>query len=284
MKEIIKKITITGLTLFFVLLSRSLVYASDPRPVASGVSINSGADSISLTEGVTTNVTVTATVTDNSGCADITGVTVKFYKTSTGAGATDDENNHYTVTTPTDVIQNSCDLLVATYTATIPVWYYADPSEWTAQVTPSDEAVGTADTDTITIDTLKALNVTGTIAFGELALDTDTGTTDKTTTVTNTGNAVIGVAVDGYGAGNGDGKSMICEHGSILLEKEKYSKTAGIAYISKTALTDDAAEVAGLTVAQRTGSVTTGDIYWGLGLPLNGVGGSCSGTVVFTAK
>jgi hypothetical protein len=286
MKETIKNISIAGLALFFILLNRSLVDANDPPPVASGVAINGTDTSITLTENTTTNIIVTATVTDDNGCADITGVTVKFYKTATGAGAADDENNHYTVTTadePVTIVQNTCVGLVATYTAIIPVWYYADPAEWTAQVTPTDGVTGTVSTDTISIDTLKALSVTGTIVYGELALNADTGTTDKTTTVTNTGNASIGVAVDGYGAENGDGKSMMCTHGSILLEKEKYSKTASIAYADKTVLTDTAATITDFTISQRTTTATTGDIYWGFGLPINGVGGSCSGTVVFTA-
>ncbi len=279
----IKKITIVFLALFIVLLNRSLVYAHDPPPVASGVAINGTDTTITLTENTTANVTVTATVTDNNGCADITGVTVKFYKTATGAEAGDDENNHYTVTTPTDVVQNTCVGLVATYTATIPVWYYADPAEWTAQVTPTDGVAGTVSTDTIAIDTLKALNVTGTIAYGELALNTDTGTTDRTATVTNTGNATIGVQVDGYGAENGDGLAMTCTIGSVTIGEEKYSKTALTAYASKSALTDTAATIADFSIVQRTGSATTGDIYWGLGLPVNGVGGSCNGMVVFTA-
>jgi hypothetical protein len=282
MTNIIKKITITFLALFFVLLNRSLVYASDPRPVASGVAINGTDASITLTENSTTNVVVTATVTDNSGCADITKVTVKFYKTATGAGAADNANNHYTLTTPA-VVQDDCEGFVATYTATIPVQYYADPAEWTAQATPTDEADGTVATNTITMNMLTAFDLTGSITFGELALNTDTGTTDKIATVTNTGNVAIGVAVDGYGIENGDGLAMKCTHGSILLEKEKYSKTASTEYASKTPLTDTAAPVADFSVAQRTTTKTTGKIYWGFGLPLNGVGGTCSGTVVFTA-
>jgi hypothetical protein len=278
----IKKITITCLAVFFVLLNCNLVYAHDPPPVASGVAINGTDTSITLTENTTTNVFVTATVTDNNGCADITGVTVKFYKTATGAGAADDENNHYTVTTPTDVVQNTCVGLVATYTATIPVWYYADPAEWTAQVTPTDGVDGDVATDTIAVDTLKALNVTGAIAYGELALNTDTGTTDKIATITNTGNAAIGVQVDGYGFENGDGLAMMCTTGSITIGEEKYSKTASIAYASKSALTDTAATIADFSIAQRTDSSTTGTLYWGFGIPVNGVGGSCTGTVVFT--
>ncbi|KPJ55186.1 hypothetical protein AMJ47_01580 [Parcubacteria bacterium DG_72] len=263
-------------------------------PVASIVSVDTAAASVTLTENTTTTVTVTATVTDNNGCEDIDSVSVKFYKTTTGAEAADDENNHYTVTASED--GGSCTAggsdLTATFTATIPVYYYADPTDitsvdsptdWTALVTPSDEASGTTDTDTIEMDTLTALDVTAAIAYGELALGADTGTGDDTTTVTNTGNEGIDVDVDGYGASDGDGYSMTCTWGTIPVANEKYATAASTAYASKTALSDTATEV-DMDIAQRTTTVTTGDLYWGFGMPTDGVGGSCTGTVVFTAN
>ncbi len=278
----------TGLFLMviIVLLNYSNVFAADPRPVASSVSIDSGAASITLTEGSTKNTIITTTVTDDNGCIDITGVTVKFFKTSTGADASDDENNHYTVTTPTDVVQNTCVGNVATYTATIPVWYYADPAEWTAQVIPSDGADGTASTDIITVDTLVALDVSTTIAYGALSLGANTGTTDQTTTVTNTGNVNIGTQVNGYSGSSHNivtTNSMTCTIGSISVENEKFSPTALTAYASRSDLTGTATTVDSFTVNQRTGAVSSGILYWGFGLPVNGVGGNCAGTVVFTA-
>lgn len=280
----IKRSVLAAVALLIYLLSYTVAYAADP-PVASNVVIDSGSTEINLTENTTTNVIVTATVTDATGCTDITGVTIKFYKTTTGAGSSDDHNNHYTVTTPTDVVQNSCVDLVATYTATIPVWYYADPAEWTAQVTPTDGTEGTPSTDTATINTLSALDVASTISYGSLGLGADTGTTDQTTTITNTGNLTISMMLSGYGSVEGDGKSMICSIGSINVSSQKYSIAASQDYsAAKTSLTTSPAVVTSFSISKTTTSTpSTGNIYWGLGMPPNGVGGSCSGLVVFTA-
>lgn len=274
-------------------LADSNVTVGNMLPVASSANIDSGAASVTLTENTTKTVTVTATVTDDNGCEDITSVQVKFYRTSVGDAASDDENNHYTITPTQD--GGSCTGLGdldATYTATIDVYYYADPTDagsiyeaddWTAKVTPSDGVgAGTPDTDTIEMSTLTALDVTPTINYGSLVLGEDTGAVDQTTVVTNTGNEGIDVDLDGYGSVDGDGKSMICSFGDIPIGNEKYSTTTATDYSLKTALTDTAVEV-DMDIAQRTTAVTTDDAYWGFGLPASGVYGTCSGKVVFTA-
>ncbi len=300
-----KKITILTLILAFAftgLLSQVSQVKADSAassasitnviPVATSADIDSAAASVSLTENTTTTVTVTATITDNNGCEDIDSVEVKLYKTTTGPGAGDDENNHYTAAAVSDGNCTGAGDITDTYTATIDVYYYADPTDdgstssttdWTAQATPSDESAGTADTDTIEMDTLTALDVTSAINYGELALSGDTGIMDSTTTVTNTGNEGIDVDVDGFGSGDGDGYSMTCTWGTIPVANEKYSATANVAYGSRTALSDTAAEQ-DMDIAQRTDAVTTGALYWGFGLPADGVGGTCSGAVVFTAS
>jgi hypothetical protein len=292
MTTIIKKITIIAFALFFVLLNCRLVYAIDERPVSSAVAITG--ELITLTENTTANVIVTATVTDTDGCEDIDSVSVKFFRTDLTSSGADDANHRYTQAAVLDT--GTCEGggdLSSTWTATISVQYYADPTDagaysgttWSAEVIPSDHiGAGTTEgNDTTEMATLKALEATTPIAYGELALNGNTGTTDQTTTITNTGNTAIGVQVDGYGSIDGDGKSMICTSGSVLLENEKYSKTALTAYASKTVLTDTAATVADFSINQRTDGASTNVLYWGFGMPINGVGGSCAGTVVFTA-
>ena len=266
-------------------------------PVSSAVSIDGGAASITLTENTTKNVVVTATVTDNNGCEDIDSVSVKFFRTDLTSTGADDSNHRYTQAAT--LVGGTCTAggsdLSANYTATIAVQYYADPTDagsaneatdWSAEVTPADGSGGTAGAnDTIEMATLTALNVTADIAYGELALSADTGTTDKTSTITNTGNESIGVQVDGYegdGAHTGTDTSMSCTIGTIPIGNEKYSTTTAVDWDTKDALTHTAATVTGFTVAQRTDGVTTDDIYWGFGMPANGVSGDCKGTIVFT--
>lgn len=266
---------------------------SNQPPVASSVDIDNAASTVHLTENTTTKVTVTATVTDNNGCSDIKSAEAKFYRTDVGASASDDDNNHYTVAAVSDgkCTPGGADL-TDTYTATFAVYFNADPTDsgsvhesknWTAQITPSDSETGTADTDTIEMATLTALNTSGSIAYGSLSLGADTGSTDQTVNVINTGNEGIDVDLDGYGGSDSDGHSMDCTLGSVPVANEKYSASASTAYASKTALSDKATKL-DLDIPQRTTTTSSKDTYWGLGMPSQGVGGSCSGTVVFTAN
>jgi len=261
------------------------------RPVASSVSIDSGATSVTLTENTTKNVVCTAVVTDDDGYTDITSVEAKLYRTGVGAGAADDNANHYTLSGDAQCVPSGGSGTTENYTCTFAVYFYADPTDagsayeadnWTCQVTPSDGVgAGTAATDTIEMNTLIALNVTATITYGALALGTNTGTADQTTTVTNTGNAQIDIQLDGYGATDGDGKAMTCTIGSTTIGNERYSLTALTDWSTKTQLTDTATTLTTFDLAK--GASSTKNVYWGLGMPSTGAGGSCSGKVNLTA-
>ncbi len=261
------------------------------RPTAASASIDSGAVSVTLTEATTTNVVCAATVTDNDGFADITSVEAKFYRTGVGAGAGDDNANHYTLSGDANCVPSGGAGNTENYTCTFAVQFYADPTDvgsayeaddWTCQVTPSDGiGAGTADTDTIEMDTTTALDVTTTITYGALALGANTTTTDQTTTVTNTGNEQIDVQLDGYGASDGDGKAMTCTIGTIAIGQERYSLTAATDWTNKTQLTDTAATLTAFDLAK--GASSTKAVYWGFGMPSTGVGGFCTGKVNFTA-
>jgi hypothetical protein len=231
-----------------------------------------------------------STYTTNPGDGSVTPNAAK-----NGAMASDNANYHYTQAATVDAL--SCTGVtdtIATYTATIPVYYYAEPTDtgtysatdWSAEVTPVDGGgAGTAGTnDTIEMATLTALNVSATIPYGTMNLGATTGATNTTATVTNTGNKDIGTQVDGYGTINGDGLSMTCVAGTITVGNEKYG-TTDVTYTSLTGtLTDTAATVSGFTVNKATsGTPSTGPLYWGFAMPSTGVNGVCGGKVVFTA-
>lgn len=262
-------------------------------PVASSVDIDSAATTVHLTENSTTDVTVTSTIVDNNSCEEITSVLVAFFRTDTGAGELDNFNSHYTVNAVSDgdCVAGGSDL-TDTYTATLQVNFNADPTDagsvneatnWTAKVTPSDSETGTPDSDTIEMSTLTALNTTASIAYGTIGLGEDTGTDDQSVTVTNTGNEGIDVDLDGYGTADGDGLAMTCSVGDIPVGNERYSSTAGVEYSAKTSLTDGATEL-DLDVKQEVGDPSSENVYWGLGMPTQGVSGTCSGMIVFTAN
>jgi len=266
--------------------SISFTTVSGVRPVASNTSINVAASAVTLTENTTTTVTARATVSDNDGCSDISNVSAKFYRTDIGAGAGDDENNHYTVASCTQDV-GSCGVspdTTATYTCSFSVQYYADPTDassvnaatnWTAQITPIDGiGSGTVDSDTIEMNTLAALDVTASIAFGTLTINNHTGATNQVTTVTNTGNVNIDTLISGT--------NMACSSGSIPVANIKYRPKFGFSYgTNDTSLSTTPTEV-DMDVPQRTAGVSTDTFYWGLNAPISGVGGSCSATLTFT--
>jgi len=261
-------------------------------PVSSAVDITLTA--IDLTEATHTHVAVTATVTDNNSCEQITGVTAKLYRTDLTSNCTAPDLNNCLSPVAMTIVEsgNTCTPggtdLSADYTASIEVLYYADPTDdnvlgptWSVHVIPSDAGgAGTAGTDdTAEMNTLTALNVSTPIAYGPLALSGVTAdTTDYDTTVTNTGNkATIGVQVK-----SGAATAMTCTIGTIPVGNEKYDDVSTTAYASKIALTAGDVTVADVSAAKGVSS-NTDTVGWGLQMPASGVSGTCAGTVVFTA-
>jgi hypothetical protein len=304
-------------SLFIVsLLGGLILFASDAKaatqatatltvtnstPVGSNATITNSSP-IVLTEATTTVVTATFTVTDNNGCEDIdsavTKTTATLYRSNVSGtyACTPNAAECYAMSCTQDAL--SCTAggsdLTATYTCTANVQFYADPTDagstysatdWSATITPADNAgasTGGNATGTAEMGSLTAISVTTSISYGALALNANTGTTDQTTVVTNTGNRNIDTQVGGYGASSGDGYSMTCTVGTIPVANEKYSLIASTAYASKTALPTNTSPNT-VTTAITKGASATGNIYWGMGLPATGVGGSCSGKVNFTA-
>jgi len=264
---------------------------SNVAPISSNVSINNGDATVTLAENTPTTVTVSASVFDANGCADIDEVDVKLFRTAVTASCSSNANNCYTATAT--LVAGTCtdsSDLSADYTASIPVQYYADPTDvgavyaadnWSAQVIPHDEGVGTAGTnDTIEMATLIALNVTSTIAYGTIPLGGNTAGVNQTTVVTNTGNAQIGPQVNSGAATT----AMTCTTGSIPVANEMYDVDS-MTYGSMThALTGTAVSVGNGFVLPKTttGTASTDSLYWGLAMPSSSVTGTCSGTVVFT--
>ncbi len=284
------------LSLFFV--GGNVLWASPGLPVASLVNIDSGVTLVTLNTGTTKNVVCTATVTDDDGYADITTVEAKFYRTSQGDSGADDNNYRYTLSGDKESYCSGSENS-GTCTFTFSVHYYADPTDlgsiyeadnWTCQVTPSDGGgPGTADTDTIEMETLMGLSLsTETIDYGTMGLGTDTEASNQTVNIINTGNVRIDIEFDGYGSIDGDGKAMICTPGSITIGNEKYDISDDTYASLDWALTDTAVE-RDWDVLQRINDPNQEQgmdkkySYWGLAIPAEEVGGDCTGSVTFTA-
>jgi len=254
-------------------------------PVASAVSIDSGASGVTLTENATKNVVCSATVTDANGYADITSVEAKLYRTGVGSAASDDPNNHYTLAGDSQCVPSGGSGNTETYTCTFAVQFFAEPTDagsiyasdnWTCLVTPSDSGgAGTAASDTIEVNTLLALNVTSSINYGNLSLGSTSGSYPKIVTVTNTGNANMDPQVSSAAA-------MTCTTGTIPVANQEYadfSFTYGSGYtLSGTPTTLN------LALPKPTSDTpVTANSYWGISIPSTGISGSCSGSNTFTA-
>lgn len=262
------------------------VTPNNTLPVASSTSIDSGAASITLTENTTTNVVCAATVTDDDGFADIISVEAKLYRTGVGAGAADDTNNHYTLSGDANCIPSGGSGTTENYSCTFAVQFFAEPTDtgsiyaaddWTCQITPSDsEGAGTANSDTIEMDTTLALNVTATIAYGALGLGNNSGASPQTAVVTNTGNAIMDPQVS-------SAADMGCTGaGTIPVANQEYSVMT-FTYGSGTDLSSTPT-ILNLTLPKPTSATpVTDDSFWGIGIPGTGVGGNCTGSNIFTA-
>jgi len=254
----------------------SIVWAANTLPVASEVSISSGAASITLNEGTTIDVICTATVTDDNGYTNITTTTAKLYLTSVGAEAADDNDNHYTLSGARDAYCTSTGENTGNCTTTFSLYYYADPGEWTCQITPFDsEGAGTAATDTITMNETQYLNVSATISYGSVNAGA-TSTGDHTATVTNTGNIAIDVKISGT--------AMSCNiRGSIATSSQQYA-TSIFSYDSGTPLSATATDWnLDLPTPEDTNVPVTDDTYWQVSIPTR-VEGTCSGTNTFEVR
>lgn len=283
-------VTIVTLSLVF---SFSLVAMADD--VSTQVSVGNATPSVSstvwndsttitLTENTTTTVVATTTVTDSNGCNTITGVSADFYLTSVGAAncdenGEDDSNNCYAAvncvesTHSGETCTGGADTS-ANYVCTVQLDYYTDPGGWTVTVEASDgTATSTTDSDTESVNTLLALDVTASINYGALSANTDTGSTNQTTTVTNTGNADMDPQLSGT--------SLTDSTTPITVDNQEYSLTA-FTYNAGTDLSGTPTTF-DMVLPQRTAGVVTDDVLWGIAVPNGTVTGTYTGTNTFTA-
>ncbi len=262
----------------------TLAAGAGTRPIASAVSIDSGAAAVTLTENTIKNVSCVGTVTDTDEFADITSVTADLYRTSVGVGGGEDDNNYYQLAGDAECVPSGGSGNSETYTCTFAVQYFADPTDtgspnasdtWTCTMTPSDGVgAGTAASDTIEMNSLMALTVTATIAYGSVNANADTGSVNQTTTVTNTGNRDMDPELSGVTMADGGN--------SIAVGQQKYADAA-FTYTSGGVALSTTPTAINVTLPQRTGGAISDDVLWGLGVPNGTPIGSYTGTNTFTA-
>jgi len=256
-------------------------------PTISNISFNNAQD-IALTEGTTTTITASSTVTDLNGFTDISFATSTFYRSGVGAQCSANENSCYLISTSSCAL-SSCSGNSCTLSCSAKVQYFADPTDsgtflgqhWLATMAVQD-STGLRDTETslgVNVLTLYGLSITtGNINFGSLAVGGNTGSVDSTTTVANTGNSNINIQLSGTDLTSGSD--------SIPVGEQKYA-TSTFIYGSCSIcqfLTGSATNVS-LEIAKPTSSSTpsTGSVYWGIDVPPGTQTKSFTGTNTFIA-
>ena len=255
---------------------------SEPR--ITSVVIDNGVDNITLNAGQTRSVVCNITVRDYNGYDDVNMTNATLWDDdSVNMGDVDDENNHYTNSSCTNVGNDGT--YISYWECGFAVYYYANNgSNWKCNATAIDDYNFTdSNYNTTTINPLYALNVTQQIDYGNMAVG-DTSDA-KTANITNFGNMDLNISLFGYGGDNfavGNGLSFICEKGNISVDNERYALN-DIAWGLMTNLTNTSNMISDLTMPQRTDAEIINTTFWKLYVPPNPFG-QCNGTVVFNAE
>lgn len=278
----------------------SEVTVGNSAPVASTVAIADGnlvGGEISLSANVTTQVNVSATITDNNGCTDIDAVNATLFRTNitNGSIASNDNSSHYSAvcTVQSGTCTGDSDL-TADYDCFMQMEWYADatdagsqyaPTNWTVNVSPyDDDGIGTSDSTVYDLATVTAFTLLQTnISFGVLALGQNTTTNNQNISVQNIGNERIDINLTGYGTNSGDNISMNCTLGTIPIHNLEYDN-ASFTYGAGVDLSNSSTELEfDLNQGNESTKRPDNPVFFGFEIPSDGVGGSCNGNVVIVA-
>ncbi len=257
-------------------------------PVLSNFSFNNNA-SIALTEGATTTIFATSTVTDYNGYADLSFASSTFFRSglSSSTACTADNNNCYQISTSSCSFIN-CSGNSCTVSCTADMYYFADPTDfgstfvaenWQALIdvwdTSNSHARASSSQD---VYTLKGLTIPSSLNYGSITVGADTGAANSTTTVTNTGNTILNLLLSG--------SPMTAASSTIAVNQQKYATStftySGCAGCNLLATTSNPYNI-GVTKPTSTNPFFK-DVYWGLGVPNGTAATTHSGTNYFIAN
>lgn len=255
---------------------------SNVAPVVSAVTINGGV-AINLEESTTKAVTLTATVTDNNSCQDLSSVLGYVYRSGIAYSGCDTsgeaDNNYCYPEVSCSVSGASCTGSTdasADYTCTVNLQYYADPTDantqyptesWMDTIKATDSGTNTHATEVSTGVELNSLigtdygyTVTSSLNYGNLGAGQKNDPLDKIITTTPTGN--VGLDQEHSGAANMCVDYPTCAVGTpIGVAYQKYALASSTAYSSGSALSTTPVEVELNVAKPTTGSPTTNGTF-----------------------
>ncbi len=244
--------------------------------------------SVTLAAETSTLLNCTATVSDNNGYENLMGIRGEFYNDSLG-----DEDNytkHYNNATCL-FTKNGSISTDSEVECTFSIYFHANPGEWTIYFNVTDAAGDTgSNTNTVTVASLTALNVTETVInFGDL--DLDETSVQQTTTIKNTGNVELDILINESSHGGNmtcDGVGSANINTSATSTGVRYNTTDGFTFDeAEWKLTSDNNEIDINWSKSYDGASTTPpgyDLYWLIKVPDSGVSGNCSTVTRITAQ
>jgi hypothetical protein len=268
------------------------IVVNNVAPSISAITLNGGSD-ITLTEATTTNVPITATVTDANSCQNISSVSSTVYRSAVtyagcDTGGEADANSCYAVIT-CSVVGGSCidnTDSSANYTCIVSMQYHADPTDASTQYTAQNwlntiiAADGTNTTNTeigvgVEVLSLIGYDTTGSISYGNLDVGQSNDPLSKVVTITATGNVGLDVEFSG---------TDMTGSSTIGVGNQKHSFSTPTSYASGTALTGSATEYEiNVLKTTTTGTPQTKNSYWGLLIPGGTIPGVYTGNNTITA-
>ncbi len=269
------------------------VNVSNTEPIVYEVRITHPTVPIDLTPGNVTIVTCNGSVRDINGYDDIKNVSATLYYDGTAAGATDDNNTHYTnVSCGTCTVIEGSNNQNGSCLCNFAVQYFANPGDWRCNMTVNDSGGIVASNysySTYRINELLALELENlSIDYGALSV---TQTSDaKRKNITNIGNIPINITVRSFGGDNesiGINHTMICEAGTnITFGYQRFSLFDSTDFGSMYNITNQTQKIINLTIPKRTLNEGIGNssnsTYWRLQVPAQ-ASGICNGTIIFGA-
>ncbi|MCP3686333.1 MAG: hypothetical protein GY861_27125 [bacterium] len=243
-------------------------------------------DTIDLIPGANRTIYCNATVYDGDFAGDINSTNATFFRSSVGHLAPNDNNNHYF---NSSCVETGSAIYEKNFSCSFEVTYYADNASWQCYFLAEDGMNLTGYLNkTTTINQLVALDAFETyMIYSEVLSPPDNATSeDSNVSLINLGNTPINITVLGYGSVEEDELSMKCQNGGIPVGYEKYSPTNGTEFDEMQNLTALSSKMKNFTLAQRTDDneydQDVNSTFWKIMVP-GGVGGNCSGTIIFSA-
>ena len=256
-------------------------------PTFSTPTLNNG-QNISLIPGTVSRVYATGTVTDLNGYADLYQATSTFYRSGAtgGAACTVNNNDCYRSTcTFTNCSGNSC-----TASCYADIYYFADPTDagstysgqqWYAYLEARDTSAGYgfATTPSVEVNSLRAIDVTGPISYGSIAVSGNTGATNASSSVKNQGNMIIDLQISGTGLSDGGSSLIPANQQKFSTTTFSYGTCTTCHLLSSTSPYTLDTNIVKPTVVSPP---VTSKVYWGVAVPYGTNNTPHSGMTVFT--